>query len=102
MLSEHTNEYVYWNDTSVAHMFTRLITKTNHPYNNTPLTIDKFNKDYNMLKDYIEWRKERVKTVFSLYNFTYNNMINFLQLIDFDKNNTDELIEIWKNTMMIS
>jgi hypothetical protein len=75
-------EYKYWNDTSVAHMFSRLITKTNQPYNNTPLTLDEFNKDYNVLQDYIEWRKKNVKKGFSLYNFTYDSMISFLHLID--------------------
>ena len=94
-------EYVYWNDTAIAHMFTRLITKTKHPYNDTPLTLDEFNKDYNLLQDYIEWRKQYVKKGFSLYNFTYDSMITFLHLIDYDTNNKDELIKIWKATMMI-
>jgi hypothetical protein len=96
-----STEYVYWNDTAIAHIFTRLITKTNHPYNDNPLTLDEFNKDYNLLQDYIEWRKQNVKKGFSLYNFTYDSMISFLHLIDYDTNNKDELIQIWKTTMMI-
>jgi len=95
-----STEFVYWNDTSIAHMFSRLITKTNKPYDDTPLTLDEFNKDYNLLQDYIEWRKQFVKKGFSLYNFTYDSMITFLHLIDYDTNNKDELIKIWKATMM--
>ena len=96
-----STEYIYWNDTAIAHMFSRLITKTNQPYNDTPLTLYEFNKDYNLLQDYIEWRKQFVKKGFSLYNFTYDSMISFLHLIDYDTNNKDELIKIWKATMMI-
>lgn len=96
-----STEYVYWNDTAIAHIFTRLITKTNHPYNDNPLTLDEFNKDYNLLQDYIDWRKQYVKKGVSLYNFTYDSMISFLHLIDYDTNNKDELIKIWKNTMML-
>lgn len=96
-----STEYVYWNDTAIAHIFTRLITKTKHPYNDNPLTLDEFNKDYNLLQDYIDWRKQYVKKGVSLYNFTYDSMISFLHLIDYDTNNKDELIKIWKNTMML-
>jgi hypothetical protein len=81
MLNENEKEFEYWNDTSIAHMFTRLITKTNHPYNNTPLLLDEFNKDYNLLKNFIEWRKKYrsnpVKIGVSLYNFTNDNMLLF-------------------------
>jgi len=48
-----SSEYAHWNDTSVAHMFIRLITKTNHPYNDCKLTFGEYQNDYNILKGYI-------------------------------------------------
>jgi hypothetical protein len=95
-----TPEYTYWNDTAVAHMFMRLITKTNNPYNDTPLSLDEFNKEYNLLRDYIEWRKHNVKKGFSLYNFTYENMMSLLHLMNYHINNKDELLKIWNTTII--
>ena len=106
-----TEEYLCWNDTSVAHIFTRLITKTrflinvepSHPYyNDNLLTLDEFNNDYKMLADYIEWKRinQSFGKKISLYNFTPDSMTSFLKLIEYDKNNKDELIELWENVMM--
>jgi hypothetical protein len=105
-----TEEYLCWNDTSVAHIFTRLITKTkflinvepNHPYyNDNLLTLDEFNNDYKMLEDYIEWKRiYKPIQKSSLYNFTPDSMTSFLQLITYDTNNKDKLIELWENVMM--
>jgi len=105
-----TEEYLCWNDTSVAHIFTRLITKTkflinvepSHPYyNDNILTLDEFNNDYKMLEDYIEWKRiYKPIQKSSLYNFTPDSMTFFLQLITYDTNNRDELIELWENVMM--
>jgi hypothetical protein len=105
-----TEEYLCWNDTSVAHIFTRLITKTkflinvepSHPYyNDNLLTLDEFNNDYKMLEDYIEWKRiYKPIQKFSFYNFTPDSMRTFLQLITYDTNNRDELIELWENVMM--
>ena len=105
-----TEEYLCWNDTSVAHIFTRLITKTkflinvepNHPYyNDNILTLDEFNNDYKMLEDYIEWKRiYKPIQKSSLYNFTPDSMTSFLQLITYDTNNKDKLIELWENVMM--
>ena len=106
-----TEEYLCWNDTSVAHIFTRLITKTrflinvepSHPYyNDNLLTLDEFNNDYKMLTDYIEWKRinQSFGKKISLYNFTPDSMTSFLKLIEYDKNNKDELIELWENVMM--
>jgi hypothetical protein len=83
-------------------MFVRLITKTNHPYNDNPLTLDEFNSDYKELNDYIEWRNtaRRVNSGFGLYNFTNDNMTSFLNLINFDTNNNDELLELWRTQMI--
>jgi hypothetical protein len=105
-----TEEYLCWNDTSVAHIFTRLITKTkflinvepSHPYyNDNILTLDEFNNDYKMLEDYIEWKRvNQPIQKSSLYNFTPDSMTSFLQLITYDTNNKDKLIELWENVMM--
>ena len=105
-----TEEYLCWNDTSVAHIFTRLITKTkfliniepSHPYyNDNLLTLDEFNNDYKMLEDYIEWKRiYKPIQKSSLYNFTPDSMTSFLQLITYDTNNKDKLIELWENVMM--
>ena len=105
-----TEEYLCWNDTSIAHIFLRLITKTkflliidiNHPYDNDNLlTLDEFNDDYKMLEGYIEWKRiNKPIQNFSLYNFTPDSMTYFLRLINYDTNNRDELIELWENQMM--
>ncbi len=34
-----SNNFSGWNGTSIAHMCIRLMTKTNHPYNNNFLTL---------------------------------------------------------------
>ena len=53
-----SDSFFLWNGTSLAHMFVRLMTKTNHPYNNNSLTLEEFNKDYNLAKEYIKWHKK--------------------------------------------
>jgi hypothetical protein len=105
-----TEEYLCWNDRSVAHIFLRLITKTKfllivdpeHPYyNDNLLTLDEFNEDYKMLEGYIEWKRiNQPMQNLSLYNFTPDSMTSFLSLINYDTNNRDELIELWENVMM--
>lgn len=104
-----TEEYLCWNDTSVADTFFRLITKrkillnvdfNSHDYNDNLLTLEEFNHDYKMLEGYIEWkRKNKPIQKFSFYNFTPHSMASFLQLITYDTNNRDELIELWVNVM---
>ena len=106
-----TEEYLCWNDTSVSHIFTRLITKTKFLINVDPsqpyyddnlLTVEEFNHDYKMLEGYIEWKRinQQFGQKFSFYNFTPDSMSSFLQLITYDTNNRDELIELWENVMM--
>ena len=105
-----TEEYLCWNDTSVAHIFTRLITKTkfliyvepSHPYyNDNLLTLDEFNHDYKMLEDYIKWKRVyKPIQKSSLYNFTPDSMTSFLKLITYNTNNRDELIELWESVMI--
>ena len=90
-----SSDYSYWNDTSVAHMFIRLMIKKNHPYNENSLTLDEFNADYKTLKDYIDWKKQNNINSLSLYNFTIESMTYFLDLIKYDTDNTDELRKIW-------
>ena len=75
-------------------MLQRLISKTNHPYNNNPLTLEEFNTDYKTLKGYVEWKKINKKNGFSLYNFTYDNMTSFFNLIKYDTENSDELLKL--------
>ena len=103
MSSTNTQDtYSSWNDTSVAHLFTRLITKNNLPYNNTPLTQQEFDSDYQLLSGYIEWKKNHhMSSSFSLYHFTPNNMSRFLNLIDYNTQNKDELLNLWKTTMCL-
>ena len=43
-------KFEQWNDTSVAHMFIRLMTKSNHPYDTMPLSREQFDADYNLLE----------------------------------------------------
>lgn len=88
-------EYSYWNDTSVAHMFIRLLNKTNYS------TIDEFNKDYEMLKGYIEWKRINKKNGgFSMYNFSIESMTSFIDLISYDANDNGELTKIWNTKML--
>jgi len=105
-----TEEYLCWNDSSVANLFIRLITKTkflinvepSHPYyNDNLLTLDEFNDDYKVLEDYIEWKRlYQADQTSSIYNFTPDIMTSFLKLIKYDTVNRDELIELWENIML--
>ena len=51
-------------------MFVRLMTKTNHPYNNLSLTREEFNNDY-------------------------NNMNELITLISYETDNKEDLEKIW-------
>ena len=98
-----SRNYENWNDTSVAHMFIRLINKINHPYNNDKLTLNEFNKDYDLLQGYIEWRHHKYnnfKTQFSLYNYSYNNLNELMNLINYEIDNKTELLNIWNNKIL--
>lgn len=96
----YKNQYASWNDTSVAHVFIRLITKKNHPYNDEPLSIESYLEDHALMLGYIEWKKTQPPKNFSLYNFTPESMTSFIELITHDTRNIDELWEIWKTRMM--
>jgi hypothetical protein len=89
-----TNNYHLWNDTSVTHLLVRLISKRNHPYNESLLTESEFKKDYIELIHYIEWRKP-IQTIHSLYDFTEDNMVKLISLISWDKDNREELLTLW-------
>ena len=105
-----TEEYLCWNESSVAHIFLRLITKTkffiiteeNHPiHNDNFLTLEEFNDDYKMLEGYIEWKRNYQPIQnYSYYNFSPDKMSAFLKLINYDSNNRNELIKLWKKEMM--
>jgi hypothetical protein len=105
-----TEEYLCWNDTSVADIFLRLITKRKillnvdfniDDYDENHLTLDEFNYDYKTLEGYIEWKRiNKPIQKFSFYNFTPHSMASFLQLITYDTNNKDELIKLWGNEMI--
>jgi hypothetical protein len=88
------NNFSSWNETAVAHMFVRIITKKNHPYNKTPLTLDEFNNDYNTMKEFIKWHKDNPKIYF-LYNFTQDNMNELIDQISYETNNEIYLRELW-------
>ena len=91
-----------WNDTSIAHMFIRLMTKINHPYSDYLLSREEFESDYELLDKYIDWRKNAdiVQLYESSYIFTIDNMSYLLNKIDYDTHNDDELRQIW-NTIML-
>lgn len=95
-------DFKCWNDTSVAHSFIRLMTKRNHPFNETPLSLEKFNEEYAILKDYIEWRGDKGSSSADDYNFTYDSMTNFINMIDYNTNNEAELSKIWTETIFRS
>lgn len=89
--------YACLNDTAIAHIFSRIITKTNLPYNKNILTLEEFNNDYNIIKGYIEWHKiNHIEKKFSLYNLTQNNMIEIMNLINYNVDNKDELQKFWR------
>ncbi len=90
-----TNNYHLWNDTSVTHLLVRLISRRNHPYNERLLTEDEFRDDHNVLIDYIAWRKP-IQTTDSLYDFTEDNMVKLISLINWDKDNHEELLTLWQ------
>ena len=89
-----SSNFFLWNGTSIAHMFIRLMTKTNHPYNNLSLTLEEFNHDYNMLKDFIKWHKNNHKT-YLLYNFTQDNMNEFINCISYETDNEEHVKKLW-------
>ncbi len=95
-----TTPFSLWNDTAIAHIFMRLINKTNHPYNTTTLTLQEFNNDYTTIKSYIEWKNNNNNNKFSLYNFTPTNMTELINLINYDTSNKEELLKIWRTTIL--
>ena len=83
-----SNNFIFWNGTSIAHMFIGLMTKTN---------LEDFNNDYNILKDFIKWHKNNEQT-YLFYNFTQENMNELLNLITYDTHNNNEHIhKLWTN-----
>lgn len=89
-----SHNFSSWNGTAIAHMFQRLITKTNHPYNNEVLTLDDFETDYDTLKNFIKWHKDNPRT-YSPYNFTQENMNEIFNLISYDVYNKKDLMDLW-------
>lgn len=95
-------KFEQWNDTSVAHMFIRLMTKSNHPYNdNMPLSREQFDADYELLENYINWRKNKhiVQHNNSSYNYTIDSMLYLLNRIDYDTQNLGEVSQLWNNML---
>lgn len=90
-----------YNDTTIAHLFVRLISCKNSPYNDDKLSLEQFEKEYNELSDYIEWKESQciLQNNYSLYNFTPERMRTFLTLIKYDFENKKELLELWKSQM---
>lgn len=95
--AKRDDNYQLWNDTSVALIFTRLMTKKNHPFNEDKLTYDKFLSEYNLLKGFIEWHNGGFyRSSSPLYHFTQGNMREIFDKIDFETDNEEELLELWK------
>ena len=94
------SKYELWNDTSVAYIFIRLITKKNFPINENILTFEEFNNEYNILKGYIKWHKNNYKESSPLYNFTQKNLIKIFKKINYKIDNQKELLELWKKIML--
>lgn len=92
-------DFELWNGTSVAHLFCRLITKTNHPYDERILTREEFDKDYRMMRDYIEWKRNR-QINYLLYKYTDENLTTLLNMIDYDTENRSIFSEYWKRNMV--
>lgn len=106
--------YAFWNDTSVAHMFIRLITKKNHPYNDAKLPYEIYKTDYDNLKGYIEWDRnvtwilDNVGFLFglnstkfnSMYNFTHTNMVEIFDELDYLADNEEHLMHLWMTKIM--
>lgn len=94
------SKYELWNDTSVAYIFIRLITKKNIPINENILTFEEFNNEYNLLKGYIKWHKNNYKESSPLYNFTQKNLLTIFKKINYKKDNEKELLDLWEKIML--
>ena len=89
-------KYDLWNDSSVAYMIGRLMTRTNIPYDDRKLTFEEFNDDYNLLSGFIDWLENNNRT-YSYYKFTYNNLKQILGLIDYSIDNSDQIENLMIN-----
>ena len=94
------SKYELWNDTSVAYIFIRLITKKNFPINENILTFEEFKNEYNLLKGYIKWHKNNYKESSPLYNFTQKNLLTIFKKINYKKDNEKELLDLWEKIML--
>jgi hypothetical protein len=94
------SKYELWNDTSVAYIFIRLITKKNIPINENILTFEEFKNEYNILKGYIKWHKNNYKESSPLYNFTQKNLLTIFKKINYKIDNETELLDLWKKIML--
>ena len=93
-------EFERWNETSIAFMFIRLLSKKNLPYSDSILTLEEFNTDYDTLEKYINWNKyKNIKIASHSYNFTAKNMSYFISLIKYEPDDRDALISKWKSIM---
>ena len=69
---EEKYNFKQWNDTSIAHLCLRLITKSNHPLNAAGLSKEQYNCEYELFKKYLNWHKTNYKSYGSDYDFSYN------------------------------
>lgn len=96
--------YECWNDTTVAGIFLILIKKNRNPYETSDIinvNFEEYQNYYNALKGYIEWHDTNCYLEkFSLYNFTQENMHRIFNKLDYNVNNKEELLTLWRNTMI--
>jgi len=94
-------DFTTWNDTTISGMFTRLMTRTNHPYDNRPLSELEFDVDHDLMDAYIKWKSSNNddEPNGSDYNFSPTSMAWFLGQITYTSN-TDKLSGIWNNSMI--
>jgi len=91
-----------WNDTAIASVFMRLITKKNYPYSDEYLSYDEYNRCYKQLGEYIKFRRNNNPFVPSpLYKWSDNAVGEIYSLLDYDVDNQSQLIELWKRKIIL-
>ena len=90
-----------YNDTAIAYMFISLIKKDHTPYNNNKLTLEEYQNEYNIAKEFMGWHKNNYDCGgFSLYDFSRENLTEIFDKLDYNTDNTAELTQIWNDKIM--
>lgn len=102
------DDYYNWNDTSIGHLCSILIMKNNDAImknNNTHLTRDEFNYFHNLLKGYIEWKKNNnyeSNKIKSFYNYSIPNLEYILNNTNYDIDNESKLLKFWNKYIRLT